>query len=84
MCGKLLNEENDWDQGTACVKTEGPMCRISTHEVSSAMEKMKIRKASGPSEEEGIWKRSFLIPVYKIKGECDDSWYRISEYSFDL
>ena len=49
---KLLNEENDWDQvqdisHTTCGKKEGTMCKIAAHEVSSALEKMKIGKASG-------------------------------------
>ena len=38
---------------------QGPMCRISAHEVSSALEKMKIGKASGP----------FLLVAEMVKAE---------------
>jgi len=46
---KLLNEENEWDNSTACEEKEGPCCRITQEEVRKALESMKKGKAAGQS-----------------------------------
>ena len=45
---KLMNVENEWSHSIDANKVEGAVRRIE--EVRWAMNRMKIRKASGPSE----------------------------------
>jgi len=46
---KLMNEENEWDQGISAEVKEGPADRIRIGEVAAALKKMKRHKASGLS-----------------------------------
>ena len=45
---KLINVENEWSNSTDASKVEGAVKRIEVEEVQCAMNRMKIRKASGP------------------------------------
>ena len=45
---KLMNVENEWSDSIEASKVEGAVRRIEVEEVQSAMNRMKIRKASGP------------------------------------
>ena len=51
------------------MEKECVMCRISSHEVSSALEKMKIGKASGPS---GV-----VTEIIKSRKEFEIEWLQI-------
>ena len=48
--GKLINVENEWSDSIDASTVEGPVKRIEVEEVRCAMNRMKIRKASGPLE----------------------------------
>ena len=48
--GKLMNVENEWSDSIGASKVEGAVRRIEVEEVRCAINCMKIRKASGPSE----------------------------------
>ena len=45
---KLINVENEWSNSIDASKVEGAVKRIEVEEVQRAMNRMKIRKASGP------------------------------------
>ena len=45
----LMNIENEWSDSIDASKVEGAVRRIEVEEVRSDMNRMKIRKASGPS-----------------------------------
>ena len=45
---KLINVENEWSDSIDASTVEGPVKRIEVEEVRCAMNRMKIRKASGP------------------------------------
>ena len=44
---KLINVENEWSDSIDASTVEGPVKRIEVEEVRCAMNRMKIRKASG-------------------------------------
>ena len=44
---KLINVENEWSNSIDASKVEGAVKRIEVEEVQCAMNRMKIRKASG-------------------------------------
>ena len=46
---KLMNVENEWSDNIDASKVEGAVRRIEVEEVQCAMNRMKIRKATGPS-----------------------------------
>ena len=46
---KLMNVENEWSGSSDAIKVQGAVRRIEIEEVWCAMNRMKIRKASGPS-----------------------------------
>ena len=43
---KIMNKENAWDQKTEIGIVEGPMEEVSLEEITIAMKKMKLGKAS--------------------------------------
>ena len=45
----LMNIENEWSDSIDASKVEGAVTRIEVEEVQCEMNRMKIRKASGPS-----------------------------------
>ena len=45
-----MNKENAWDQKTKIGIVEGPVEEVSLEEITSAIKKMKLGKASGLSE----------------------------------
>ena len=45
----LMNVKNEWSDSIDASKVEGAVRRIEVEEVRYAMNRMKIRKASGPS-----------------------------------
>ena len=47
---KLMNVENEWSGSIDASRVEGAVRRIEIEEVWLAMNRMKIGKASGPSE----------------------------------
>ena len=47
---KLMNAENEWSDSIDASKVEGEVRRTEVEEVRRAMNRMKIGKASGPSE----------------------------------
>ena len=47
---KLMNAENEWSDSIDASKVEGEVGRTEVEEVRRAMNRMKIGKASGPSE----------------------------------
>ena len=47
---KIMNVENEWDQMVKADMVEGPVEEVIDEEVMEAMNKMKLRKAYGPSE----------------------------------
>ena len=47
---KKLKIENEWSDSIDASKVEGAVSRIEVGEVLCAMNRMRIRKASGPSE----------------------------------
>ena len=47
---EIMNVENIWDQMTEVDVVEGPVERVTQDEVVSAIKKMKLGKAAGPSE----------------------------------
>jgi len=54
---KLLNEENTWDNATACENVEGPCELIRRDEILKAPRMMKKGKAAGPT---GIVSEMFM------------------------
>ena len=44
-----MNVENEWSNSINVIKVEGAVRRIEVEEVQCAMNRMKIKKASGPS-----------------------------------
>jgi len=49
ICGKLMNEENEWDHGILAGVKEGPADCIRIDEVVAALKKIKRYKAPGLS-----------------------------------
>ena len=47
---KIMKVENEWDQMVTTDMVEGPVEEVTDEEVMKAMNKMKLRKAAGPSE----------------------------------
>jgi len=47
---QIMNEENEWDHVAEANMIEGPVERITHHEIVKAIGSMKTRKAPGPSE----------------------------------
>ena len=45
----LMNIENEWSDSIDASKVEGAVTRIEVEEVQCEMNRMKIRKARGPS-----------------------------------
>ena len=45
----LMNIENEWSDSIDASKVEGAVTRIEVEEVQCEMNRMKIRKPSGPS-----------------------------------
>ena len=58
---KLMNVENEWSDSIDASKVEGAVRRIEVEEVRCGMNRMKIRKASGPS---GV-----AIELFKVGGD---------------
>ena len=48
--GKIMNEENQWDQMVETDVVEEPVEKVARNEIVEAMQKMKSGKATGPSE----------------------------------
>ena len=48
--GKIINEENEWDQMVETDIVEGPVEKVARNEIVEVMQKMKSGKATGPSE----------------------------------
>ena len=46
----MINKENAWDQKTEISVVEGPVEKVSLAEITSAIKKMKLAKASGLSK----------------------------------
>ena len=46
----MINKENTWDQKTEISKVEGPVEEVFIKEITIAMKKIKLGKASGLSE----------------------------------
>ena len=83
---KLLNVENDWDGEVDCPEMMGPHGLISEEEVAVAIKGFKIGKAAGGFGsrwmtdlinnivKEGCipddWRKSILVPVYKVIHLC--------------
>ena len=47
--GKVDDVENEWSDSTDATKVEGAVRRIEIEELKCAINRIKIRKASGPS-----------------------------------
>ena len=49
---KIMNEENEWDHvvKTDVVHLQGPVEKVAHNEIVEAMQKMKSRKVTVPSE----------------------------------
>ena len=47
---KTVNKENAWDQKTEIGMVKDPVKEVSLEEITSAIKKMKLEKASGLSE----------------------------------
>ena len=47
---KIMNEKNEWDHTVETDVVEGPLEKVPHNEIVEAMQKMKSRKATGPSE----------------------------------
>ena len=47
---KIMNEENEWDHMVETDIVEGPVEKVACNEIVEAMQKMRSRKATGPSE----------------------------------
>ena len=63
--GKLLNEENTWDNAATCEKVEGP-CELIRRDISKALRMMKKGKAAGPT---GIVSEMFMADE-----DCSVDW----------
>ena len=48
--GRIMNEEDVWDQYVEVDAVEGPVVCVSREEVLQALREMKTGKAPGPSE----------------------------------
>ena len=48
-----MNEENEWDHMVETDVVEGPVEKVAHNEIVEAMQSMKSRKATGPSE---VWR----------------------------
>ena len=64
--GKLLNEENTWDNATTCEKVEGPCELIRRDEILKALRMMKKGKAAGPT---GI-----VLEMFIAEEDCSMEW----------
>ena len=47
---KTMNEENKWDKMVETDVVEGPVEKVARNEIVKAMQKIKIAKATGPSQ----------------------------------
>ena len=47
---KIMNEENEWDHMVETDLVEGPVEKVARNEIVEAIQSMKFRKATGPSE----------------------------------
>ena len=47
---KIMNEENEWDHMMETDVVEGPVKKLARNDIVGAMQSMKSRKATGPSE----------------------------------
>ena len=50
---KIMNEENKWDHMVETDVVERPGEKVARNEIVEAMQKMKLGKATGPSE---VWR----------------------------
>jgi len=64
--GKLLNEENTWDNATTCEKVEGPCELIRRDEILKALRMMRKGKAAGLT---GIVSEMFIADE-----DCSVEW----------
>ena len=66
---KIMNVENEWDQMVEVDMVEGPVEGVTDEEVMEAMNKLKLRKAAGPSEvnmDMIIARETFGVGVMKV------------------
>ena len=63
---KLLNEENTWDNTTACENVEGPCELIRRDEILKTLRLMKKGKAAGPT---GI-----VLEMFMADKDCSVEW----------
>ena len=47
---KIMNENNKWDHMVETDVVEGPVEKVAHNEIVKPMQKMKLGKATGPSE----------------------------------
>ena len=47
---KIMNQENEWDHMVETDVVEGPVEKVFCNEIAEAMQRMKLEKATGPSE----------------------------------
>ena len=45
-----MNKENEWDHMVEIDVVEGPVKKVTRNEIVKAMDKMKLERATGPSE----------------------------------
>jgi len=82
--GKLLKDENTWDNATTCENVEGPCELIRRDEILKALRMMKKSKAAGPpgivlemfiaEEDCSVERLTSLCSLIVAQGRIPDDW----------
>ena len=70
--GKILNEENDWDNNKECNVKKSPSCKIGKDEIVKTSEQMRDGKAPGLSGMTSeLLKAAREVEIYWLTDLCN-------------